>query len=228
MDLLEADVKYERLNKAAKAKAREWWQRLEGETWGSDRAPDYYDDFIECLKHLGIEVKIETRHWRNITTGREGTKQEPAFHWSGFWSQGDGFVLEGEWTAEAVDLDKLQEHAPQDNVLTDICAEMTLLKLRWPVAQASITTVSAGPGLPYMRLDETTTDPNGDDEPLPEDDRRELKRLVERACDWCYRQLEANYEYDTGDEAAEEAIKANDYQFDRDGEFSGHGGRVYA
>lgn len=215
-------MKYEDLNDAAKEKAREWWKELEGETWGSDRAPDYYDDFITCLGFLGIEVKINTRviNGRKLDPREQRTVQEPAFQWSGFWSQGDGFVLEGVWRAREVNANGLMEYAPQDQVLHKLCLDAVTIMLREPLGVATITTVSAGPGLPYMRLGETGTDRfdnDGDELPMDDDDQKAVKDLVERACDWCYDQLESNYEYDTGDEAAEEAIKANEYEFDEDG-----------
>jgi hypothetical protein len=209
-------MKYAELSDEAKERARDWYKETENQTWGTDRAPDLYEDLATCCSHLGITISERTRHWRNRTTGKEGSTLEYDIEWSGFWSQGDGLVIKGEWNAEDVDMDALQDHV-QDDKLTAICAEMTALKLRWPQGQASITTVSAGPGLPYMALEETSTDPDEDDAPLPEDDKKALKRLIERACDWCYRQLQDNYEYDTGDEAAGEAIEANEYEFDEDG-----------
>lgn len=212
-------MKYEQLSDEAKAKAREWWKELEGQCWGSDRAPDYYEDMATCLSHLGIEVGTETERWRT-RDGKQHSRQRLAFQWSGFWSQGDGLVVEGRWRAENVDLDKLREHAPQDETLAAICIEMTVLKLRWPTLTAKITTVSHGPGLPGMSLEDVFTGQE-DEDGTPgwpgEQDTKTLKRLIERACKWCYDQLEANYEYDTSDEAAAEAIEANEYEFDEEG-----------
>ena len=45
-----------------------------------------------------------------------------------------------------------------------------------------------------------------------------LNEMVSEAAHWCYKQLEDNYEYDTGDEAAESGIEANEYDFNREGE----------
>lgn len=206
-------MKYEDLDDDAKAKAREWWKQTESEMWGSDRAPDYYDDFITTLAMLGFEVDTKARTVRYMN-GTERTTQEPEFYWSGFWCQGDGFVFAARWKAEDVRLDRLMDEWPKDEVLHRIGAQMMVLVLRWPTLTANITTVSSGPGLPYMQVG------FDDDDTVPADDERTLKELAKDLANWCYRQLEANYEYDCGDEAAKEAIEANEYEFDEDGAYA--------
>lgn len=214
-------MKYEELSDEAKVTAREWWKELEAQDWGSSRASDLYEDFAICCSHLGITIKQEgVKHVRGDRTWHS---TEWGIYWSGFWSQGDGLVIDGTWQAEDVDLDALLTHA-NDDALTRICTEMTVLKLRWPQATATITTVSSGPGLGYLSLDTDSGFETSDGTPgwIGEEDTKALKRLIERACMWMYDQLEENYNYDTGDEAAEEAITANGYEFDEDGAFEGH------
>jgi hypothetical protein len=212
-------MKYAELSDEAKAKAREWWIDLEQQTWSSDRASDLYEDFDACMMPLGIYIhKDRVMHKRDTHTWET---TEYSIQWSGFWSQGDGLVIEGRWKAEEVDLNALEEHA-RDPVLTAICNEMTALKLKWPMAKAQITTVTSGPGLGYIVLGECWANPDAmpgfdDDDEMPEDDQKALRALIERACQWMYEQLELNYEHDTSDEAAAEAIEANDYDFDEEG-----------
>ena len=52
------------------------------------------------------------------------------------------------------------------------------------------------------------------DSPLPTD---ELEELLRDFMQWIYRQLEAEYEYQTSDEAIAENFTANETEFDADG-----------
>lgn len=215
-------MKYHQLKPAAQERARQWFKDSEAEMWGSDRAPDYYEDMATCLKFLGITVDMRTERWRNATTGKEGSREEYDFEWSGFWSQGDGLVFKGAWDAEHVDMTGLAEYAPVDETLRRIAIAMTAIMLAHPDGHAKITTVSNGPGLSSMHLESWSgayEDDDGNISPeLPEPHHDALQTQIAAACHWCYKQLEDNYEYDTGDEAAVEGIEANEYDFDRDGD----------
>ena len=46
----------------------------------------------------------------------------------------------------------------------------------------------------------------------------EIKQLMRDFADWIYESLSDEYEYQTSDSAVEEAIRANEYEFDEDGE----------
>jgi hypothetical protein len=131
-------------------------------------------------------------------------------------------VFKGSWAAADVDMAGLQGYASQDETLKRLCVIATALMLRWPESHADITTVSHGPGLGSMHIEEAFTgleeDGFNDDPAMPNDDVDTLEEIVSGAAHWCYKQLEDNYEYDTGDEAAVEGIEANDYDFDREGE----------
>ena len=217
-------MKYAQLSKDAKERARQWWKDLEAQEWGQMRAPDLYEDMAECLKFLGITVSQTTRpggRYLDPKDPRGRAITEWDFEWSGFWSQGDGLVFKGEWNAKDVSLSGLKGYAPQDKVLERICVMAMALMLRWPEATADITTVSYGPGLPAMHTEDEFTglDMAGmnDDPQLPGEDIATLRQIIADAAHWCYKQLEDNYESDTGDEAAEEGIEANDYDFDKDG-----------
>lgn len=212
-------MKYTDLDDAAKAKAREWWKECEAHEWGHTRAPDLYEDMAKCLSFLGITVNQSQRMARYVS-GKTATVQEWDFEWSGFWSQGDGLVFRGSWRAENVDYAGLTAHAPQDEDLHEIGQQMLALMLKWPTARARITTVSCGPGLPGLSITDTYSTGDEDGPELPNEDILALHKLVRRACKWCYDTLEANYEYDTSDEAAEEGIEANDYDFTREGEIA--------
>ena len=46
----------------------------------------------------------------------------------------------------------------------------------------------------------------------------EVQTLLRDFADWIYARLEEEYEYRTSDEQVEESIRANEYEFDEDGD----------
>lgn len=206
---------YDELDDSAKERARQWMRDCENQDWSS-RAEMYYDDMAVCLKFLGIDVDRTTERWTD-SKGKQRSHEKWDFEWSGFCSQGDGLVLRGAWAAERVDLAGLQQHAPQDTVLHQLGIEMTALMLRCPTGKADICTTNYGPGLPGLTLDNECVDSEGEI-PMVADEVKALKRLIERACTWAYRQLESNYESDMSDEVIEESIKGNEYEFTEEGD----------
>lgn len=49
------------------------------------------------------------------------------------------------------------------------------------------------------------------------DDEDDVIQLMRDFADWIYEQLEKAYDYRTSDEAVEESIIANEYEFDENG-----------
>ena len=71
-----------------------------------------------------------------------------------------------------------------------------------------------------MYIDEACNGEDDEGEPaeVHEEVETALRDLMRRLADWFYRYLEDDYEFRTGDEAAEEGIEANEYTFTEDGE----------
>ncbi len=204
-------MKYQNLDEDAKERAREWYRRgFDHDEWWDC----IYDDAAICLGFLGFDVTTQTR----TKSGHYVPKQNISF--SGFGSHGDGASFTGTWRACRVDPAKLTDHAPKDATLRAICAELSVLALRHPDAGVSIGTDSAN--YVHARAMEwrecQLSDENDEDD---EDECRALAEAVETqaryAADWIYAQLEREYDWLTSDEAVEEGITANDYDFDEDG-----------
>ena len=70
-----------------------------------------YEQFIEGLKEIGIEVGTRSRRGRN-----DRVYYEPEIYFSGFWSQGDGACFAGEvW-----DWDKLLTAMGEEKFIKDV------------------------------------------------------------------------------------------------------------
>ena len=50
------------------------------------------------------------------------------------------------------------------------------------------------------------------------DAEEEITQLMRDFADWIYERLSDEYDYQTSDEAVEEAIRANEYEFDEEGD----------
>jgi hypothetical protein len=206
-------MKFNELSEDARQKAIAWYAGCESQEFDGT---DSYEGLEEGLKYLGITVTDEQR-------GRNGKGQPmygPAFEWSGFCSQGDGLVFRGNWSATEMKLADLLADRPQDVDLMRIGQQLLIIALAYPLATCRVTTTNYGPGLPLMGVDECFTnmiEAESDDE-LPLEMQDTLQKLMRDAAAYCYAQLEAEYEYRTGEEQAIACIENNEYEFDADGE----------
>lgn len=197
----------EKAKNRAREKAREhacdyaWWDTL-------------YEDADTIAELMGIE--IDRRKQRN----RAGQTRDhgPDIQFSGFASQGDGASFTGTWKHKVGAPAAVREHAPEDEKLHNIAD--TLDRLGKEIGENMRATITRGRyGGSYVHehmveidledMDETT-------DSQPRDTNEQEKAIADtlRAyMKWIYRQLEAEYEYLTSDEAVDEMIEANEYLF---------------
>lgn len=190
--LEQAVFKYDELDDAAKATAREWFREAGAdEQWWSEST-------IEDAKQIGPLLGFDVDN----------------IYFSGFWSQGDGACFEGTYRYKADAVEALKGYAPQDKVLLGIAEAL----------------VSGCKDIDYAQIKhrghyyhENSMDVSVDyREGLPEDadvsgQYDVLNECVSGFAKWIYRRLEEEYEYINSDEQVEEAIRANEYDFDAEG-----------
>jgi hypothetical protein len=196
--------KFSELDDRAKERARDWYREgaLDYEWWDCT-----FDDARACLALAGFNV-------RDI-------------YFSGFSSQGDGAVFNGEWHAnKAQPVKAMKQHASQDKKLHVIAAEARAIAKMRP--DASLAAKHHGRGY-YLSADDCSVhcaEDNPEERTAAEwkahgAAEAELEeRIVELARDaahWIYRQLERQYEWLMSDEQVDESITANDYEFTEEG-----------
>lgn len=196
---------YDELSDAAKQKARDEHRRFLGEVWDGEAT---LEDFQQIAPLLGV----------TLAKDRKG---KPEIHYSGFWSQGDGASFTGEWHAADVQLGKLIEYAPQDLTLRQIADTLARLAVEYPGLWGRVERTS------HHYAHERTVGLTQLEQVDAEDHEVEIlqraaveARLIDALRDlmrWLYRQLEADYEYATGDDAVVESIRANEYEFNAEG-----------
>jgi len=222
------------LGDRAKERAREWFRRdyPDHDWWDS-----VYDDADRIADMLGITIDRKT-----VRLMRGGIRHDPAIWFSGFWSQGDGACFEGEWQPHRCPdliLDEVLAHAPQDESLHEIALTLALLSERhgpncrengetyfrithsgrsYHEHSATISMESEGPegSEDWNELQTMAWEAlqRGRGMDTFEDDVGEALRSFMR---WIFRQLAAEYDHITSDEAIDDLIEGNEYHFDEDG-----------
>jgi len=201
--------KFDELSEAAKEKAREWYREgdLGYEWWDT-----FYDDFARIADILGIDLRQ-----RPVKLMNGKTRYDPCIWWSGFASQGDGAMWEGDYRYAKGSCKKIREYAPNDNDLHEIADGLYQIQKRYFYR---VTAMSKHRGYYYheycMDIDVFCTNENGYEiDNFVHDE--EVKDLLRDFARWIYRQLESEYDYLMSDEAVDECIRANEYEFDEDG-----------
>ena len=208
MRTIEINVyKFSELSDAAKERARKWY-RGNGEWLNYDFI---YDDVAAVADILGFDI-LQTRKQR--TNG--DIFYAPTVYWSGSWSQGDGACFEGTYRYKKGCTKAIKAYAPKDETLHDIAAQLTEMQRKW-FYQLSGNVKHRGHYYHEHSMECTLDHPSNSgygETPLPED---EFKEICADFARWIYRQLEKEYEWQISDDAVDESIEANDYEFTEEG-----------
>lgn len=197
---------YAELSENAKETARHWWL--------SCRDTSDYDgvteDFQRICKILGVEIKMRTA---SNTRGR--TWQEPCIYWGLSYSQGDGASFEGRYRYAKGSRAAIRKYAPLDTKLHAIAdALASIQKAHFYGLSASVRTDHRFVHSGTMGT-EWCKDQRGDD--AGHEAERAVLIQLRALADWLFRQLQAEEEYLSSEEAVSEAMEANGYTFTKDG-----------
>jgi hypothetical protein len=157
-----------------------------------------FDDAKEIAKLMGIEIK-------NI-------------YFNGFSSQGDGACFEGNYKYAKNSVKKVIEFAPKDTELHQ------MVKGLFEIQKKNFYSITANVKQSGHYYHSRCTDINvyrqdnqGFEDYLNQSDNDAIVELLRDFMNWIYKQLNDDYDYQTSKEAIIETIKANDYDFDEDG-----------
>lgn len=195
--------KYEELSDRAKQKARECY--LEG---GLDYSWwEYaYEDFARVAEILGI-----TLSQRSVPLMNGKCRYEPEIYFSGFYHQGSGSSFCGTYGYAKGAVAKIKKYAPQDEELHRIAQGLQdVQRSHFYRLTADITSARDH----YIRVEVGDSENPYRDIGEAEDGVRELMNDFN---DWMFKCLQDEYEYLTSDEAVEESVVANEYEFDEYG-----------
>lgn len=195
---------FDELDERAKEKAREWYRSLSDyyEWWDA-----VYDDVQRAAELVGIDLKYRSGQNQK----GEPTKGQPCIWFSGFSYQGDGACFEGTYSYKKGSREALRVEFPTDKALHQIVDGLYELQ-RTHFYRLSATVTHRGQ---YNHEYSTSIDTDGFGENEPDDPLVDLLRDFMR---WIYRSLEREYEWINSDEAVDESIRANEYEFTESGD----------
>ena len=192
------------LSDPAKDKARAWYrERGPHDDWWDA----VYEDFERVCEILGIRLKT-----RAVRLMGGGTRAKPCIWFSGFCCQGDGASYEGYLCHARASAKRIRDYAPQDATLHGIADRLQAVQRR---NFYQLTAEATHRGRYYhehcmiievARDSPTGQEPTSDSEDIVTEALRDLAR-------WLYRQLEAEHDHLTSDDAVEDGIIANEYTF---------------
>jgi len=196
--------KFNELSDKAKDRAREWFREgnLDYDWW------DFvYEDVATIADLIGIDLRT-----RPVKLCGGGIRYEPCIFFSGFSSQGDGACWEGTYSYKKGSVKAVKDHAPRDNELLRIAEGLYEIQRR---RFYKVTARVRHRGHYYHSgcMDiEVGVDGRYDEEASDG-----VTELLRDFANWIYSQLETEYDYRMSDEAVDQDIEANEYEFDEDG-----------
>ena len=197
-------MRYNELSDEAKRKAVKWMQESNGEHFEPDHL---IEEWTHLLYGLGF--------------------METDIRWRGFWSQGDGACFTASWGVDGLELEEVPGYT-SDERAKEITAYPEkvrgLYKLLSTVEddEEQESPIVVGASLEHRGH---YCHENSIDYTFDTGGAYPTQEAEEEFKDWCrdlmhmiYKDLEAEYEWVTGEEYAVEAIDINDYNFNEEGE----------
>lgn len=185
------------LSEAAKEKARDWYR-------SGDLNYEWWDFVFEDAKTIGALMGIEIDN----------------IYFSGFASQGDGAQFVGSYAYKRGALAAVKDYAPLDATLAGIAANLQEEQRKnFYALSASVTATGrySHPNCTDISVyDNRDHAYNG---MASEDAADGIAEFLRDFMYWIYKQLETEWDYLNSDEAIDETLTANEYEFTADGEF---------
>ena len=206
-EIIETTVyRLDELAETVKDKARGWYR--EG-AMSEDWYHFVYEDFEAIATMLGVQLKTQA-----VRLHGGGTQEASRIYFSGFWSQGDGACFEASYRYQPGAVKAIRQHAPQDRELHEIAETLQAIQRRHFF---KITADVTHRGHYYHEYAMDIVVAHGNRQSVAAEDEQGIAESLRDLARWLYRRLEREYDYQTSDEAGDEAILANEYAFTLEG-----------
>lgn len=196
---------YEELSDEAKSKVQSWLSE------GLD-----YDFVLEDAATIADLFGLDIRQTRK-TRMNGGHRYDPTIYWSGFYSQGDGASFVGTYQYKKGALKAVKAYCGDAEV-------HRIVKGLQDVQRRHFYKLTARMGRGhnsnfYSHSNTMSVDVSHYDGEYRDigDAEEEVTQLMRDFADWIYSWLEAEYEYQSSDQAVAEACESNGYEFYEDG-----------
>ena len=200
---------FDELDDSAKERARDWYR----DGIESDELTDY-DDWSAVAAILGIEFD---QHAVKRMGG--GTRYDPKIWWSLSYSQGDGASFEGCYRYAKGAAKAIRAYAPTDKRLHQIADDLQDVQKRFGYRlSAMVTQGRYGGSYVHSGAMQVEVEYDGATDRELEGAAAEVRDALRSFADWIYDQIRAQDEYLRSDEAVDESIACNEYEFTEAGE----------
>lgn len=210
---------YDELSESAKDRAREWFRE-------GMQSPDDFgaDCVIEDATRMGAIIGINLKT-RPVQLMGGGTRQEPNV----YWSVGDrdaGASFAGRYSYRKGTIRELAAEAPvtwtdgRDGTRHESKGNAELARIAavlQDVQRRNFYKLSASTNHEGRHFGMSVDVSRDDDKPMTADAEDTVTEALKDFAAWIFRQLEQEYDYRVSDEAVAEDIRANEYEFDEDG-----------
>lgn len=200
---------FDELSEKAKEKAREWYREGEAQDFGAHG--EIFEPAETAAKILGITFRQDV-----VKLQGGGTRTEPDIRWSGFSSQGDGASFVGSYEYAKGSSKAIRAEFGTDEKLWAIADGLTELQKKHGYKLQATIEQSGHYVHKYSMSVDLYTHTVGKSETFA-DAEKELLELMRDFAQWIYYGLEEEYTYRMSDEAVDESIIANEYEFTEDG-----------
>jgi hypothetical protein len=204
LDVEEDVYTFDELSEAQKDNARSWMRDCVGQDFDTEWI---FESAVTAGNILGVEFN-------------QTPNNKPDIRYSGFWSSGDGASFEGYYPCSPGARDKIRKEFPTETKLHDIADGLTALQagIRLTTGKFISAHVKQSGRYVHSGTMEVLSREWDEDPIFGEDNETRLLDLMRRFADWIYRSLEDDYDHQMSDEAIDETLQGNEYEFDEDGD----------
>jgi hypothetical protein len=202
---------FDELSDEAKGKARDWFRELEAQDF--DAYGELWEPAEAAAKLLGITF---AKTAVNLVSGK--TRYESDIRYSGFSSQGDGASFVGSYEYAKGSTKAVRKEFPEDADLHAIADALAAIQRKHGYLLTADISQSGSYVHKYTMDVEVSKRSNM--ATLESEDTHMHDAILESMRDfaqWIYDGLRDEYEYCQSDEAVDEGIRANEYEFTEDG-----------
>lgn len=182
------------------------------ESNGELQDPEFvFDDAVIIAKLMGIEIATHS-----VPLMNGNTRQDPTIYYSGFCQQGDGACFVGSYEYRKGSVKAVKSYAPQDSELHRIVEALFDVQ-NGAFFQLTASMSHSGHYYHSGCMSVTVNRESFDYRESTVDQDDSITELMRDFANWIYGRLRDEYEYQTSEESAKEAIECNGYEFDSDG-----------
>lgn len=162
---------------------------------------------------MGIEIDR-----KRVPLMNGSTRSDPCIWFSGFSSQGDGACFEGRYGYTKGAAQAVRQHAPIDTELHQIADELRAIQRRHFYRLTAHVKHHGHYYHEHCTDIDVCNNVTGDETDAAT--AGVIKTLFHDFMRWIYKQLEAEHDYLLSDEAVDESIVCNEYEFTEEGKLA--------